>query len=142
MPQLWQHQILEPTVPGWRSNPCLHNDPSCCSQIRSPLCHRRNSSSCYFNSRRNETTSSFLFYINNNCHLLIPCQDTHIHVYTHTHTHTFLYQESVCVSLSSHRISTRHYPQLYGGRNKPRELSRSLRVTQLVMLSMESKSTL
>ena len=46
--QLWECQILEPTVPDWGSNLYLCSDLSCYSRILNPLCHSVNSSSYYF----------------------------------------------------------------------------------------------
>ena len=45
--QLQQHQILQSTVPGRGSKPCLHSNPSYCSQILTPRC-RSGNSSCVF----------------------------------------------------------------------------------------------
>ena len=42
-PQLRQWWILEPTVPGWGSNPHLCSDSRCCSQVLNPLHHGGNS---------------------------------------------------------------------------------------------------
>lgn len=41
-PQLWQGQILKPTALGWGSNLCPCSNPSTCSRILNPLCHRGN----------------------------------------------------------------------------------------------------
>ena len=42
-PQLWQCQILQPSVLGWGSNLHLCSNLSCCSQILNPLHHGGNS---------------------------------------------------------------------------------------------------
>ena len=48
IPQLWQHLIIQPTVPGQGLNSCLHSDPSCCSQILNLLNHSGNSLCIFF----------------------------------------------------------------------------------------------
>ena len=42
-PQLWQYQILKPTVLGWGSNLCLCSYPSHCSWVLNLLHHSGNS---------------------------------------------------------------------------------------------------